>query len=104
MAYEAPSLVVDSGSGTCKAGFAGDHTPKIVFPSKVGRPRSAHCVNDPSVDLKDWYAGDEADMNRQVLAMNYPVEKGIVTNWDDIEKVGEKYTLLTLTYTMALEC
>ena len=100
MASEQPSLVVDSGSGTCKAGFAGDHTPKIVFSSKVGRPRSRYCVadqQDPSLDLKDWYAGDEADMNRGVLAINCPVEKGIVTNWDNIEKVGEKYTLLTPT-------
>lgn len=33
------SLVVDNGSGMCKAGFAGDDAPRAVFPSIVGRPR-----------------------------------------------------------------
>ncbi len=32
------ALVVDNGSGMCKAGFAGDDAPRAVFPSIVGRP------------------------------------------------------------------
>ena len=38
------ALVVDNGSGMCKAGFAGDDAPRAVFPSIVGRPR--HQVRD----------------------------------------------------------
>lgn len=38
------ALVVDNGSGMCKAGFAGDDAPRAVFPSIVGRPR--HQVSD----------------------------------------------------------
>lgn len=33
------ALVVDNGSGMCKAGFSGDDAPRAVFPSIVGRPR-----------------------------------------------------------------
>ena len=36
---DAAALVVDNGSGMCKAGFAGDDAPRAVFPSIVGRPR-----------------------------------------------------------------
>ena len=36
---EVAALVVDNGSGICKAGFAGDDAPRAVFPSIVGRPR-----------------------------------------------------------------
>ncbi|XP_036135024.1 beta-actin-like protein 2 isoform X2 [Molossus molossus] len=36
---ELSSLVVDNGSGVCKAGFGGDDAPRAVFPSMVGRPR-----------------------------------------------------------------
>ena len=36
---EVQALVVDNGSGMCKAGFAGDDGPRAVFPSIVGRPR-----------------------------------------------------------------
>ena len=33
------ALVIDNGSGMCKAGFAGDDAPRAVFPSIVRRPR-----------------------------------------------------------------
>ena len=33
------ALVIDNGSGMCKAGFAGDDAPRAVFPSIVGRPK-----------------------------------------------------------------
>jgi actin-related protein len=33
------ALVIDNGSGMCKAGFAGDDAPRAVFPSIVGRLR-----------------------------------------------------------------
>ena len=39
MDEEVAALVVDNGSGMCKAGFAGDDAPRAVFPSIVGRPR-----------------------------------------------------------------
>lgn len=44
MEDEIAALVVDNGSGMCKAGFAGDDAPRAVFPSIVGRPR--HQVSD----------------------------------------------------------
>ena len=43
------ALVVDNGSGMCKAGFAGDDAPRAVFPSIVGRPR--HQVNISSIKI-----------------------------------------------------
>ena len=39
MEDDACALVIDNGSGMCKAGFAGDDAPRAVFPSLVGRPR-----------------------------------------------------------------
>ena len=39
------ALVVDNGSGMCKAGFAGDDAPRAVFPSIVGRPRHQVCIS-----------------------------------------------------------
>ena len=39
MGDEVQALVIDNGSGMCKAGFAGDDAPRAVFPSIVGRPR-----------------------------------------------------------------
>eukprot|EP01083_Nonionella_stella_P022943 63413_1 len=79
------AIVFDNGSGMAKAGFSGDDAPRAVFPNVVGRSR--HQGVSKRSWQKDYYIGDEAQAKRGFLSLKRPVEFGIVTNWDDMEKV-----------------
>jgi len=82
---DASALVVDNGSGMVKSGFAGDDAPRAVFPSIIGRAK--HQASMVGMAQKDAYIGDEAQSKRGVLKLSYPIEHGIITSWDDMEKI-----------------
>jgi len=82
---ESQSLVIDNGSGMVKAGFSGDDAPRAVFPSIVGRPKFDQLM--VGMAHKDAYVGDEAQSKKGVLKLGYPIAHGIVTSWDDMEKI-----------------
>jgi len=78
-------LVCDNGTGYVKVGWAGTNFPESVFPSMVGRPQlRAEMEALESTELKDVMCGDEADAVRFALDINYPVENGIVKNWENM--------------------
>jgi len=68
-----------------KAGFAGDDAPRSVFPSIVGRPKTQAAMMGGA--KKDCFIGDDAQAKRGILLIKYPIEHGIITNWDDMEKI-----------------
>ena len=82
---EIVAVVLDCGTGLCKAGFSGDDKPTSVFPCLVGRPKHPGIMI--GTDAKEVYIGDEAQRKRGVLKLVHPIEHGIVTNWDDMEKI-----------------
>lgn len=87
-----PCIVCDNGTGFVKVGYAGQNFPTSIFPSMIGRPvlRAEESLSE-AVDLKDIMCGDEAAAARQYLEIKYPVENGIVRNWEDMEHLW-KYT------------
>jgi actin len=82
---EHPAIVCDNGSGMVKCGFSGDDAPRSVFPSIIGRPKTEQAMLGGV--KKDYFVGDDAQAKRGVLTIRYPIEHGVVTNWDDMEKI-----------------
>ncbi|XP_077236417.1 actin-like isoform X2 [Tasmannia lanceolata] len=69
------------------AGFAGEEAPSVVIPNVVGRPRNKHSMI--GIGQKDIYIGDEAQARRGVLRLSFPVDHGIVRDWEGMEKLWE---------------
>lgn len=78
-------IVLDTGSGLMKAGFADQNLPNIIFPTMIGVPKYEEIMNGSTV--KDTYIGHEAQHMRGVLALRHPIKNGIISNWDDMEKI-----------------
>jgi len=81
-------VVCDNGTGFVKCGWSGENFPRHVFPSMVGRPilRAEEQQGD-ALKLDDIMFGQEAADVRAHLECNYPVENGIIKDWDDMEKL-----------------
>ncbi|XP_033755422.1 actin-3-like [Pecten maximus] len=85
METESVTLVVDNGTYSCKSGFANENTPRAFTPSVVGRPRD---------DLKEgwtkeYIVGDEIRDVREMLTVRYPIEFGVINNWNEMEKLWQ---------------
>jgi len=69
----------------CKAGLAGEDAPKAVFPSIIGVPKFQGSM--VGMDPKDLYIGEDAQQRRGILKLSYPIEHGVITNHDHMEKI-----------------
>ncbi|KAL8058607.1 hypothetical protein ABFX02_03G030200 [Erythranthe guttata] len=56
--------------------------PRAVFPTTIGHPRHPIVTGQ-----KDVYVGDDAMYEMDVLTLRYPIDRGVVNNWDDMEKI-----------------
>lgn len=71
-------IIIDNGSGYCKAGFTGEEMPKVI-PSYVGYPIS--------YEKDEYFIGEEAEAIRDKLKLNYPIQQAVVNNWDEMENI-----------------
>ena len=79
------TIVIDHGSETWKVGWAGEDSPRILLPPVVGVPKNSHLMI--GLSSKERYIGDEAVSKRGVLRLSYPFKRGIINDWDNMEKL-----------------
>ena len=78
-----PVLVIDFGSGFVKAGFAGNDSPSIIFPTVVGKPHRH--IKTPSGGT-DILIGEAAQGNPEVT-VTYPIERSVIKNWPNMSAI-----------------
>ena len=77
-------------------GFTGETAP-MVLPTLVGKHRFPLLVQEGE-DPNKIYVGDEVQPRRGLLALKYPVEFGIIVNWEYMEAIWRYafYSLLAV--------
>ena len=82
---ESSGVVIDTGSFNIKAGFSGDSAPRSLFRNVVGKTRNAGI----SIAMGDrsYRVGESAQKNRGLLNLTYPIQGGVIKDWDDMERV-----------------
>ncbi|CED83325.1 Actin and related proteins [Phaffia rhodozyma] len=79
------SIVIDNGTGSIKAGFAGQSHPKCFFPTCVGRPKHPRVM--AGAISGDTFIGKKTQELRGLLKLNWPMEGGVVKDWEDMERI-----------------
>jgi actin-related protein len=81
---EKPAIIMDNGTGMMKCGLSGTDAPTVTFASCVGYPKNKAMMTGGN---KEYYVGEEAQQKRGILILKFPLEHGVITNWDDMEKI-----------------
>ena len=77
-------VVIDNGTGYMKGGFSGENAPRSVFPTLVGTPNKGKLLTDEKIPR---ILGQEALEKMGMSDVKYPIEKGIIKDWDDMELI-----------------
>ncbi|XP_055482097.1 actin-related protein T3 [Psammomys obesus] len=77
-----PAVVIDNGSGMIKAGLAGTREPQFVYPNILGRTSHSTSVDCGELGL---CVGEKAQDRRSFLSISYPVDRGLISSWGDME-------------------
>jgi len=78
-------IIVDIGSAYCKVGFAGEPTPRFVFPTITGTEKYKAVMVD--VGARNIYVGNDAMKMRGVLKVKHPIERGAILDWNDYYEI-----------------
>ncbi|KAK4355763.1 hypothetical protein RND71_024734 [Anisodus tanguticus] len=100
---EVSAIVIDLGSHTCKAGYAGEDAPIALFPSVVGSidqmevdnpdnpgDNSGSAPDSKSKANQKLYVGSQAlGFRRDFMELISPIKDGMAVDWDIVENIWD---------------
>ncbi|XP_002811634.3 actin-related protein T2 [Pongo abelii] len=84
-ALDSPAVIFDNGSGLCKAGLSGEFGPRHIVSSIVGYLKFQ--APSAGANQKKYFVGEEALYKQEALQLHSPIERGLITGWDDVERL-----------------
>ncbi|XP_054299474.1 actin-related protein T2 [Pongo pygmaeus] len=84
-ALDSPAVIFDNGSGLCKAGLSGEFGPRHIVSSIVGYLKFQ--APSAGANQKKYFVGEEALYKQEALQLHSPIERALITGWDDVERL-----------------
>ena len=81
---ETPHVIIDNGSSYMRCGLNGEEGPRVVIRSRVGYLKNFTSFKS---DDRAFYIGENTKSREGLLNFNYPINHGIIENWDEMEKI-----------------
>jgi len=88
-------IVVDNGTASIKAGFAGGSKPKLVMGTKVGKAKHMRIMPGGALEqeaMEQYYIGQKLEEHRGAFILAHPMERGRVigdgndkASWEQME-------------------
>lgn len=82
---EKPTILIELGTGNCKIGFSGEDEPFDVFQTLIGKSGNNYRYKNN----EKYFLGHEVEENFGYLNISFPIENGIIKDWDAFEKLIE---------------
>eukprot|EP01125_Pyxidicula_operculata_P002108 TRINITY_DN12053_c0_g1_i1.p1 TRINITY_DN12053_c0_g1~~TRINITY_DN12053_c0_g1_i1.p1 ORF type:complete len:412 (-),score=102.27 TRINITY_DN12053_c0_g1_i1:49-1284(-) len=90
MSQRLPAVVIDNGTGYTKMGYATNSEPSFIVPTAISTKGDASkTAKVGDIDDLDFHIGDDALTMSKTYALNYPVRKGQVDNWTQMEQLWQ---------------
>lgn len=77
---QGPFVIIDNGTYEIKAGLNTKTSPELIFRTSVGFSKSEE-------SSENWYIGEEAKEKKDLLKFKYPIEFGLIRDWENMEKI-----------------
>ncbi|KAK5578665.1 hypothetical protein RB653_008338 [Dictyostelium firmibasis] len=80
-------IIIDIGTKNIRVGYGGEEKPNETLLNLIGRPTTIKMIG---VERKDYYAGSDINFitkRNHRLSLTCPIKRGMVDNWDDMEKI-----------------
>ncbi|CEG67674.1 hypothetical protein RMATCC62417_04071 [Rhizopus microsporus] len=91
---EVNALVLDIGTSSVRAGYAGEDTPRCMFPTRFGYLEQGQQQDgeDVSMDMKrQYYIGDnKINKLKSHMEIRHPLKDGIIEDWEAMEHIWEE--------------
>ncbi|CAE7104103.1 unnamed protein product [Rhizoctonia solani] len=83
--HEVSALVLDIGTSTTRAGYAGDDVPKAVFPTTFGY--TTHYSADENKEVRIHLGDEGVALWRDGMEVGNPLQNGIVYDWTPVPAI-----------------